>query len=277
MPNRIIKESICSSETIDRLNSFQETFFYRLIVNCDDYGCMDARPSILKARLYPLKERVTLKDIEGALKALADSGCVKLYTVDMKPYLCLPTWKVHQQIRAKKRKYPAPDWELKAVENSFTADDIKSKSSDNTCNQLISDDCICPRNPIQSESESNPNPNAHEDALLEFDGELRKKLEEWLRYKSERRETYKPTGLRNFISEVQNKRKVYTDTDICKLIGQCMANGWKGIIWDRLERVKSKQCQTAQTAGSSLDYGMIDALIDDQFDQGKQQGITNGN
>ena len=53
--NRIIKESICASDTIDQLTYFEEVFFYRLIVNCDDYGRFDARLPILKARLFPLK------------------------------------------------------------------------------------------------------------------------------------------------------------------------------------------------------------------------------
>ena len=36
MPNRIIKESICASDSLDQLSWFEECFFYRLIVNCDD-------------------------------------------------------------------------------------------------------------------------------------------------------------------------------------------------------------------------------------------------
>ena len=50
MPNRIIKESICTSETLDKLNWFEEVFWYRLIVTCDDFGRMDARIPILKSR-----------------------------------------------------------------------------------------------------------------------------------------------------------------------------------------------------------------------------------
>lgn len=46
MPNRIIKESICTSDTLSRLSDFQENFFYRLIVSVDDYGRLDARPAI---------------------------------------------------------------------------------------------------------------------------------------------------------------------------------------------------------------------------------------
>lgn len=140
MPNRILKDSICTSDTINQMTPFQETFFYRLIVSCDDFGRMDARPAILKAKLFPLRDRMTLKDIGDALQALADIGCVDLYEVGGKPYLCLPSWKVHQTIRNKKSRYPAPE-------------DGKPKSADN-CEQLKSIASKCARNPIQSESES---------------------------------------------------------------------------------------------------------------------------
>jgi hypothetical protein len=137
LPNRIIKESICTSDSIDGLSWFEECFFYRLIVNCDDYGRMDARPAILRARLFPLKS-VTDKQIEAALQSLRTAAMIDLYVVDGRSYLQLRTWERHQQIRAKKSKYPAPD---------------------EACNQMISDDIKCSRNPIQSESNPNPNPN----------------------------------------------------------------------------------------------------------------------
>ena len=143
MPNRILKESICSSDNVDQLSAFQETFFYRLIVNCDDYGRMDARPKILASRLFPLKDLKT-NQIEDALRALISAELVILYEVDGKPFLQMKTWDRHQQVRAKKSKYPSPD--------------------EGTCNQMISNDIKCPRNPIQSESNPNPNPNITADA-----------------------------------------------------------------------------------------------------------------
>ena len=133
MPNRIIKESVCTSDTIDQMSWFEECFYHRLWTACDDYGRMDARPSILKSKLFPLKDRLSLKDIQNALQRMVDIGCVRLYECDSKPYLYLPSWEVHQQVRAKRSKYPSPD---------------------ETCNHMISDACKCPRNPIQSESES---------------------------------------------------------------------------------------------------------------------------
>lgn len=143
MPNRIIKESICTSETIDRMSWFEECFYTRLWTACDDYGRMDARPAILKSRLFPLKERLSLKDINDALYKLADIGCVRLYECDSKPYLYLPAWEVHQSIRAKKSKFPAPDTACEQL-----------SAHESICKQMISDESKCPSNPIQSESES---------------------------------------------------------------------------------------------------------------------------
>lgn len=137
MPSRILKESICSSESLNRLKPFHETFFYRLIVNCDDFGRMDARPAILKAKLFPLKERLTLREINDAVRALADVGCVEIYEVDGKPYLYLPSWESHQQKRAKNSKYPSPD------KNPYQ--NLGNLQHDIICNQMISDDIKCPR------------------------------------------------------------------------------------------------------------------------------------
>ena len=76
MPNRIIKESICTSDTIDGLSWFEEVFFYRLMVNVDDYGRLDARPAILKARMFPLKTNVSEKTIAETLSKLESAGAV---------------------------------------------------------------------------------------------------------------------------------------------------------------------------------------------------------
>ena len=149
MPNRILKESICTSDKIQKLSAFAEIFFYRLIVNADDFGRMDGRAAVLRSRLFPLKD-VRNTQIEEALCELASVELVSTYIVDGKPFVRLLAWDRHQQIRAKKSKYPSPD---------------------ETCNQLLSDDSNCPRNPIQSESNPNPNPyaQAREDVRPSFD------------------------------------------------------------------------------------------------------------
>ena len=148
MPNRILKESICESEKVNRLAWHEEVFFYRLIVNCDDYGRFDARPKILRTRLFPLKiGDMTESTVQSILQKLAVAGLVLLYEYGGRPYLQLTTWEKHQQIRAKKSKYPDP-----SLGNPVFP------SEDNAEKNMKSNDSICPRNPIQSESNPNQNP-----------------------------------------------------------------------------------------------------------------------
>jgi len=133
MPNRIIKESICTSCDIDQLTPMEEIFFYRLIVSCDDYGRMDGRAPILRARCFPLRlSKISDVQVEGYLCKLATLGMVLLYQVDGKPYIQLISWERHQQQRAKRSKFPSP--------------------ADNG-NQMISDVPVI-QTEIESESES---------------------------------------------------------------------------------------------------------------------------
>ena len=155
MPNRIIKESICASDTIDGLSWFEEVLFYRLMVNVDDYGRFDARTAILKARLFPLKSSVTEKQIEQAIVRMNETGILIAYTVSGKPYLQLSTWAKHQSIRNKRSKYPS-------------ADERDDEPLESNCIQLQSTASKCPRNPIQSESNPNPTPAQQESAFGAF-------------------------------------------------------------------------------------------------------------
>ena len=150
MPNRIIKESICTSDSVDQLGWFEEVLFYRLIVNCDDFGRFDGRTAVIKNRLFPLKDNLTLKNVETAINKLARVGLITPYESGGKPFLFLPTWNEHQSVRAKRSKFPEPEI---------------------ICNQLQADESKCPRNPIQSESNPirNPNPNTRETRGAEFE------------------------------------------------------------------------------------------------------------
>jgi hypothetical protein len=112
LPNRIIKESICTSDNLNELSDKEEIFFYRVLVNCDDYGIMDARTAILRSKCFPLRlENIKDKDIEQWLKALCNKNLVFLYNYEGRRYLKMTSWDKHQQIRASKSKYPTPDLE----------------------------------------------------------------------------------------------------------------------------------------------------------------------
>lgn len=227
MPSRILKESICSSDSINELSSFEETFFYRLIVNCDDYGRFDARPAILKARLFPLKDRVTLKNVEDALVKLAEVGCVKLYRVDSKPFLYLPAWEVHQNVRAKKSRYPEPneESEKEAYAGKEKTSERNMKTSENICMQMYADDCKCSRNPNPN---PNPNPNSESES---YSGNARvdAALEE---YKTFRKEIKRPLTDRAMQLAVKKLETLAPDDPERKIaiIEQSIVNGWIGLF-----------------------------------------------
>lgn len=108
MPNRIIKESICTSDSIAELGWFEEVLFYRLIVNCDDYGRFDGRTAVIKSFLFPLKAEISSSAVEDAISKLQKVGLVRRYFVDGAGYIEFPDWEKHQTVRAKNSRYPAP-------------------------------------------------------------------------------------------------------------------------------------------------------------------------
>lgn len=83
---------------------------------------------------------------------------------------------------------------------------------------------------------------------------LRGAVEDWLRYKAERREPYKPQGLKSLITEVKNNAERYGDADIIELIRQCMGNNWRGIIFDRLAEKARKEQQGGAKKPNQVQY-----------------------
>lgn len=144
MPNRLIKESVCTSEKVNGLTDFQFRLWALLITYVDDYGRGDARPAVIRGRCFPLRmETVTEKRITEGLKALEEAGCIVEYEANDGRYLCFPNWEKHQTIRNKKSKFPPPPATCKQL-----------KSIESNCNQLQANAPV-----IQSNPNPNPNPN----------------------------------------------------------------------------------------------------------------------
>lgn len=113
MPNRILKESICTSENLLCLSADAEVMFYRLIVRADDFGRYYASPSILASMLYPQKPP-SEDAINRRLSELVKADLIEIYAgTDGKPYLKLKSWETHQRKRADKSKFPDPKREMR--------------------------------------------------------------------------------------------------------------------------------------------------------------------
>lgn len=80
--------------------------------------------------------------------------------------------------------------------------------------------------------------------------ELQEAFASWLQYKRERREAYKPTGLQSLSTQVRKAAQEYGDAAVSELILECMASGWKGIIFDRLRTQRQDGVRTHGPSGN---------------------------
>lgn len=236
MPNRILKESIKYCDQIDMLSAFDETVFYRLIVTVDDYGCYDARPVLLKNELFPTRENITKREIENTLVTLEKAGLIELYKVDGKPYLKLITWEKHQRVRTSVRKFPGPE------EADLETDDCELRQVAADCGEMQQDVARIQSNPNpESNPESNPNPTrtrAHGSEKLidesDLPEEAKVKLHEWVKYKAEKNDRYKETGLKSLLKQVQKYIDLHGLDTVLDRIDTAMASGWKGMNLDTM-------------------------------------------
>lgn len=215
MPNRILKESICTSDNLNKASPLEESLFFRLIVNCDDYGRMDARPPVIRARCFPLRiDEITDKEITERLNRLQELNLLKLYTVENQPYLHLVTWEKQQQVRAQRSKYPPP---------SNGSGHLQMISDDNTGNQMKSTEIKSPRNPILSVSLSESLSYKelpdfiNQNTWISFI-EMRKKIKAMPTIKAQELIIEKLSRLKD---EGQEPNKV---------LEQSIMNGWKGVF-----------------------------------------------
>lgn len=66
--------------------------------------------------------------------------------------------------------------------------------------------------------------------LTPFTGELGAKVEEWLAYKKEKGQSYKPTGLKSLITKIQKSAEQYGERAVIDAIDTAMSNSWQGFF-----------------------------------------------
>jgi hypothetical protein len=211
LPNRIIKESICTSDNLDKLTAEAEVFFYRLMVVCDDYGIMFAAPSILRSKCYPWKiDKIKDKDVEKWRTELVEAELIFLYTYDGKMYLKFTKWEEHQQVRATKSKYPTPD--LEGVQ--LISIDIKSIQPKSNVPVIVIGNSNSNRDKIIGEYTTNSD---LKQTILDF-MEMRNKIKKPMTDKA-------ITLLLKKLSELAS-----TDETKIAILEQSIANSWQGIF-----------------------------------------------
>lgn len=106
MPTRYLKPGVRDSEAIDNLSPQAEILFYRLLVTVDDFGRFDARPAMIKAQCFPIKDSINISKCKDLLDELNNKGLIYIYEAGGKLNLMMCKW--DNIPRAKESKYPAP-------------------------------------------------------------------------------------------------------------------------------------------------------------------------
>ena len=112
------------------------------------------------------------------------------------------------------------------------------KHSESQKTQAFSEEPKKPNTNTKTKTNTNnpltPEPG-EQDQLPGLIGELRLAVEEWVCYKDEKRQGYKPRGLKALCTEIGNNAALYGDKAVIDVIYKSMSNNWQGIAFDRLK------------------------------------------
>ena len=115
---------------------------------------------------------------------------------------------------------------------SATANETESATANETLNKTERQKTNSPLYPPQGETG--------------FGDDLQAAFESWIAYKTEKRQAYKPIGLKTLVGQVQRNSQEYGEAAVANLIRDCMASNWQGIIWERLRQIPAGKPQSEQ-------------------------------
>ena len=131
--------------------------------------------------------------------------------------------------------------EANASKTEANRKQVKEQDKDKDKEQML----YTPLPPKGEPAKQEPEPD-----LSDLSPAMQAKVKQWLAYKRERRETYKPTGLQVLLGKIRNSVKLYGETAVCELIDNSMSSGYQGILFDRLQKPASSKY--VQQAASSM-------------------------
>ena len=145
MPTRYLKPGVRDSEAIDSLSSQAENLFYRLLVTVDDYGRFDARPAMVKASCFPIKDSMTINKCKDLIEELVNKNLISVYEVEGKNVLQMSKW--DNVPRSKESKYPANPYgciQVHTSVNNLHTNAPVTETETETETKTVTDKYICP-------------------------------------------------------------------------------------------------------------------------------------
>lgn len=92
----------------------------------------------------------------------------------------------------------------------------------------------------------------------QFPDEVEKAVKDWTQYKTEKRQAYKPTGFKSFLSVVRRKLEEYGQDAVVDIIRESMGANWQGVAWERLNRNRAPTRQSKEQAAQLMEAWVHD-------------------
>lgn len=147
----------------------------------------------------------------------------------------------------------------------------KAKKADNEYdNEYDNDINININTPLSPTGENDSKKPSEIDELVEsmgFDAVLNKTVRDWLHYKREKRQAYKPVGLKSLLTQIDNNCKKYGSDAVNTTIRESMACNYQGIVWEKLQKSppKIRAVNNAKQFGAfeqrNIDYDSLERQL----------------
>ena len=159
-------------------------------------------------------------------------------------------WKIHNYIQ-KDRYKPTVYQEEKALltekENgvyteciqdgySLEAQDRLGKSKSKDRDRLELGKGSVDNTPLPPQGEETPNL----EEMFGYNQFLLEAVNDWLAYKKEKRQNYKPVGLKTLLTTIQNNVSKYGEDAVIELIHESISANYQGITWDKLKNQRQQ-------------------------------------
>ena len=106
---RMIHPELWDNAQISALGDFEFRVYIGLISWADDEGRVDVNPVIVCARLFPLRNGLSVETVRDAIVALEARRLIGMYQVGERTFAFHPHWEKWQTIcRPSKSKIPTP-------------------------------------------------------------------------------------------------------------------------------------------------------------------------
>jgi len=292
---RYISTKISLDKLVNRLamehGDFAALLYTWLIPHAEDDCTLPTDPEEILMTVFPGRRDKTAADVKKAIEAIVTIGLLE-YSESGKLREKPASFYTYQTYISEKNRTTEMAAPLKkAVETADIAEE-RRKTPENTASfspsfSVSPSFSPSPSFSVRDEGTGGVGGTNIPDGLsssdkdvmkrYNFSDDMRSKIEDWLAYKRERHENYRPIGLTSLLSELQNSVARYGEPAVMEIISASMAANYKGIVLDRLSSAALSRASPSRETDLQRRKRILDKKIQqdmEAYGDGNNRGNT---